>query len=339
MRRLGRSAGRVLAGLAVALAAGLMAAASAPAQQPPPGADWQTGTRVEPPAPPPNPAQTTVVPRAPAAPKAVTTGELVLEAFLSDDGQPIEQGLIWHVYKAPGAPGGDAIAAPAKDALPQPVGTYREARPRLRLPPGRYQVVAAFGRAYLTQRLDVRLGGQTAGRFVINAGGLRVEAVLIDSQPVADMSTRVDVLSGEPDQSGERTKVITGAKPGQILRLNAGIYQIVSTYGDTNSIVRADVTVEAGKLTEAKVKHLAAKIIFKLVTQAGGDALADTKWSIRYLQGPVVRESAGALPTHVLAAGAYEVEARHGERGYKRTFLVEAGNPLEVEIVIPAAER
>ena len=55
------------------------------------------------------------------------------------------------------------------------------------------------------------------------------------------------------------------AKPGLVIRLNAGAYHIVSLYGDANATVRADVTVEPGKITEATIKHTGAKTTFKLV--------------------------------------------------------------------------
>ena len=45
------------------------------------------------------------------------------------------------------------------------------------------------------------------------------------------------------------TRIVDGVKQGVILRLNSGIYHVVSTYGDANAHVRTDVTVEAGKLT------------------------------------------------------------------------------------------
>ena len=124
------------------------------------------------------------------------------------------------------------------------------------------------------------------------------------------------------------------AKPGLIIRLNAGAYHIVSVYGDANAKVRADVTVEPGRLTEATINHTAAKVTFKLVLQPGGEALADTTWSILTPGGDVVKESAGALPTHILAAGSYTVLARYNGKNYTRDFALEAGDVKQVEVVI-----
>ena len=133
-------------------------------------------------------------------------------------------------------------------------------------------------------------------------------------------SVHFDILSDEEDQFGNRHTILGDAKPGVVIRLNAGAYHIVSLYGDANATVRADVTVEPGKLTEATVKHAASKITFKLVQAAGGEALADTQWSILTKTGDMVKETAGAMPTHILAAGNYAVVARHGDASYTRTI-------------------
>ena len=40
----------------------------------------------------------------------------------------------------------------------------------------------------------------------------------------------------------------------------------------------------------------------------------------------VVKESVGALPTHVFAPGTYTVSARNGGEVFQRTFTVQAGD-------------
>jgi len=134
--------------------------------------------------------------------------------------------------------------------------------------------------------------------------------------------------------------VLSNAKPGLIIRLNAGIYQLTSTYGDANATVRTDVTVEAGKLTEAGISHSAAKVAFKLVSEPGGDAVPDTAWSIQTLVGQnalgeIVKESIGAFPTHILAPGTYAAIAKKDGKTYRRDFLVRAGDVVQVEVVRP----
>jgi hypothetical protein len=51
-------------------------------------------------------------------------------------------------------------------------------------------------------------------------------------------------------------------------------------YGDANAIIRADIRVEPGKLTEATLYQQAARVTLKLVENHGGEALANTQWSV-----------------------------------------------------------
>lgn len=252
---------------------------------------------------------------------AGVTGGMQLEAVLNDEGQRIDQGLVWRVF----ARRGDA------DRRPKLLATHREAAPLVTLPPGEYTVNVAFGRAHLTRKVSIKPGETAAEKFVINAGGFRLMADVGGASPPPN-SVTYSILSD--DQSGNRSAILSGVKPGLIVRLNAGIYQIVSTFGDSNATVRADVTVEAGKLTEAQVSHTAAKVAFKLVTQPGGDAVADTQWTIQTLTGEIVKESVGALPTHVLAPGTYAAIAKKGGKAFRRDFMIRHGETVQVEVIM-----
>lgn len=274
------------------------------------------------------PANTTVVPRSPStlAPGDEAGGQVAvsLTAYLTDDSQPIVQGLVWRIYRD----------GPGTTAAPVPLSTQRTANPRLRLEPGDYLINVAYGRANLTRRVSVT-SQSSEERFVLNAGGLRVIPVLIDGRPAAGQPVSFDVQSDERDQYGQRTNIVTGAKPGIVLRLNSGIYNIVSIYGDANAVGRADISVEAGKLTEVTLVHPAAEVSFKLVTRRGGDAISDTQWNIANANGDTVRDSAGALPRHFLAPGSYIVTARHAGRTFRREFAVKAGDVANIEVIMP----
>jgi hypothetical protein len=249
----------------------------------------------------------------------------MLMASLTQDGEPIDQGMLWRIYaEIPGA-------EPPQTRL---VATTQESAAELTLVPGSYIVNAGFGRAHLTRRIVVIEGKPTQELFVLNAGGLRVTAFLGESEKVADMAVSYDVYQGDADQLGGRIKVASGLRPNLIVRLNAGLYHLVSTLGDANATVSTDVTVEAGKLTDAVIGHDAARVTLKLVSRAGGEAQADTQWSIRNIQGDIVRESQGALPIHILAAGQYVANARNAGRLYQRQFTVKAGEPAQVELVM-----
>jgi hypothetical protein len=277
------------------------------------------------PAPDASPSNITVVPRTSEIPEqspdAATSVNLV--ALLTADGQLIDQGLVWRIYDTAGGPKGTSKL----------LSTYREPSPTVNLKPGNYIINAAFGRADLTRPITVLPGAPMSEKFVLNAGGLRVK-VLVDGAPPGPNTVRYDILSGERDQLDNRTRVLSNAKPNVIVRLNAGIYRIVSTYGDANAKVEADINVEAGKLTEATVSHSAAHVTFKLVNRLGGEALPDTQWTVQTPQGEVIKRSVGALPTHILAPGSYTIIAKSGTRAFKRDFTIGGGETAQVEVLM-----
>jgi hypothetical protein len=297
-----------------------------------PAAGWNTGVEVKKtpaPAAAAKPNNTTVIERSGEGKSgaAATGGQLHLMALLTADGQQIDQGLVWRVFQG--------TADPSLKA--KLITENREASPTLKLPPGDYTVNASFGRAHITRKVSVKANAPASEQFVLNAGGLRVSAV-VDGKPAPAGSVSYAIFSDDRDQSSSRTAVMAGAKPNLIMRLNAGIYRIVSTYGDANAHVETDVTVEAGKLTEASVTHTAGKATFRLVTRAGGEAVPDTHWSVVAASGDIAKESVGALPTHVLAPGSYSVTAKSGGQTYKRSFAVKAGETATVEILKDGGE-
>lgn len=300
---------------------------SALAQQ---GAGWDAGVaqpprtggadaQAAPPAPP--TANTTVVPGTDPAGSA-EVAQVRLVALLTADGQRIDQGIVWRIYQEKGE-------ADGKSAL---IGTHRNPSPVLKLQPGDYIVNAAFGRANLTRKISVKPSPTEATeRFVLNAGGLRVMA-RISGADAPPKSVTYSIFS-DRDQSDNRRLIMADVKPGLIVRLNAGIFHIVSTYGDANAVVASDVTVEAGKLSDAVVSHAAAKVTLKLVAKPGGEALAGTHWTILSPTGDIIKETSGALPTHILAPGTYTATAKLQDKAYQRPFTVKDGETTQVEVI------
>ena len=275
-----------------------------------------------------NGSNTTVVTRTGedgAIPGEAAAVQVRLVALLTADGQKIDRDIVWRIFQQ------TAEQTTGKSKL---VNTFRTPSPMLRGPPGDYVVNAAFGRANVTRKITLTPETAPAAteRFVLNAGGMRVSARVAETAAPAAAITYS--IYSDRDQSGERRLVIAGVKPGLIIRLNAGIYHIISTVGDANAVIESDVTVEAGKLTEANVAHAAAKATFKLVSRPGGEALAGTQWTIKTDQGLIVKESTGALPTHVLAPGTYTAIARAQGKTLQRAFTVIDGQATQVEVIV-----
>jgi hypothetical protein len=203
------------------------------------------------------------------------------------------------------------------------------------LVPGEYFVHVAFGRAGATKKLVVPATGDPALQtLVLDAGGMVLNAVSGADMRIPPEELTFNIYSTEVQQDGERGLIMADVKPGEVVRLNAGTYHVVSNYGTVNATIRADIQIEAGKLVEATIQHKAAKITLKLVSQEGGEAIADTAWSILSGSGDSVSESVGAFPVVILAEGKYAVVARHKDKIYQREFSVTPGRNQDVEVLL-----
>ncbi len=250
-------------------------------------------------------------------------GLMSLSAALTSTGKTIPSGLVWRIYRAKaGQPNGYEM-----------LHKKRAPTPRFVLPAGSYMVNAAYGLAHLTQKIEVKAGEEVEAKFILNSGGLRLRGVGPDGRVLGKSQVSFSIYSDDRDQFGKRRLVLANAKPGLVIRLNAGIYHIVSRLGDANATVSADVSVEAGKLSEATVNHSAAQVSFKLVRTAGGEAIPDTQWQLLTADGQLVKRSFGALPTHMLAAGRYRVVARHSGKTYQAQFEIGPGDVTQIEVL------
>jgi hypothetical protein len=250
---------------------------------------------------------------------------VTFKALVTEQGPKLQAGLTWRVFASKTSPDGHGY---------QLLSTHREAMPTAALLPGEYLVNAAYGLSNLTKKIKVESGRSLEETFVLNTGGLKLTAALANGEGAPEGAVKFDILSDEEDQRGNRHMILPNAKPGLVVRLNAGAYRVESLYGDANAVVRADVTVEPGKITEATIKQIGSKTTFKLVQSLGGEALADTKWTILTSAGDVVKENAGALPTHILSPGSYAVVADHGGLSYTRKFSIETGDAKQIEVVV-----
>ncbi len=136
----------------------------------------------------------------------------------------------------------------------------------------------------------------------------------------------------EADSDGG-TPLVANVHAGQMVRLNAGVYHVVSHFGSINAVVRADLRVEPGQLTDATLYHHAAQINFRLVSEQGGEAIADVEWTVKTASGDTVYTDLGAFPSCVLSEGEYTVLAKRGDSVYNRDFSVAPGAAREIELL------
>src|ERR1700722_10418875 len=265
----------------------------------------------------PVPAPAQIVPAIPAGQAA-----LALSARFGRDMPVVTGGLVWRVY----------------GNKPDQTGAFRllkedrGATPVITLPPGGYVIHVGFGLASSTRAVQLRAGESARELFEIPAGGLRIEGRVGDARiPPGQIS--FDVYKGSQFESSDKRPIAQSVMTGDLLLMPEGTYHIVSNYGDANSVVRSDIRVQASKLTDATVTHRAAIITLKLVNEKGGEAIADTQWSVLTPGGDVIKESIGAFPRVILAEGDYRVIARNDNKSYEREFKVITGVDGEVEVL------
>jgi hypothetical protein len=255
-------------------------------------------------------------PVAPSPPGEVT---IHASAAYATDGKPIRSGLQWRIFEDRGGAGEPSIVA--RSTAPAP---------SFNLPPGNYIIHAAFGFAGASKRVTIQ-AGSLIERLPISAGALRLAGVVADQPiPQGQVTFSVYVPIGA---NSEGRLVLSGARAGDLIRLPEGTYHVVSTYGDANAIMRADLKVETGRVTEATLHHRAATVTLKLVAAAGGEAFAGTAFSVLTPGGDVIREAIGAFPSVTLAEGEYVFIARHDGQVYTREFKVESGFNRDIEII------
>ncbi len=259
-----------------------------------------------------------IVVAGPAA--AQSSYNLIMEARLMDGSEPLTSGVIWRVF-AP-SPEGDG-------SLPLVFETEQGGTAAVKLPPGDYLVHAAFGRAGATKRVTISDDDQFES-LVLNAGGLVLDSVVNEEQSLPADRLSFEIL--QENEAGDLITVVPHAGKDSLIPLSAGTYHVVSRYGSVNAIVRADIVVEAGKLTRAVMRHTGAEVTLKLVSEIGGEAIANTSWTVTTQDGITVHESIGAFPSIVLTAGSYTAIAKHQDRIYSRDFSVEAGVERDIEV-------
>jgi hypothetical protein len=235
----------------------------------------------------------------------------------------ITSGLHWRVFPA----------NPDPSKILRPIKEDHGAAPVFSLPPGSYVVHVGLGLASATRTVQLRTDGARE-MFEIPAGGLRITGRVGDAR-IPPGQIAFDLFPGRQFEPRDRRAIVQSVAGGDVILVPEGLYHIVSHYGDANSVVRSDIRIQTGKLIDAVVTHRAAIITLKLVSQYGGEARANTQWSVLTPGGDVVKESIGAFPRFILAEGEYRAIARSDDRDkpYERTFRVVTGVDTEVEVL------
>jgi hypothetical protein len=261
----------------------------------------------------------------PAAPAAAAVAPsqavLALSARYGKDLPAIGSGLVWRIFPD----------------RPDETGTFKVLRedrgptPNIVLPPGNYVVHVSLGLVSAVRAVTLKAETDREA-FVLPAGGLRIEG-RVGTSKIPQNQISFAIYKGSQFEAAERAPLVPSVTASDVVLLPEGTYYIISNYGDANSVVRSDIRVQAGKLTDVTVTHRAAVITLKLVSDKGGEALANTAWSVITPGGDVIKESIGAFPRVVLSEGEYRAIAKNEGKVFERSFNVVNGVDGEVEVI------
>ena len=263
------------------------------------------------------------VPPVAASPVAPAPNQAVLSltARYGKDLPVINNGLVWRIF----------TDRPDENGTFKLIREERGATPNIVLPPGGYVVHVSFGLVSAVR--PVTLKSETDREsFLLPAGGLRIEG-RVGATKIPQNQISFAIYKGSQFEVGERAALVPNVAAGDVALLPEGTYYIISNYGDANSVVRSDIRVQASKLTDVIISHRAAVITLKLVSDKGGEALANTAWSVITPGGDVIKESIGAFPRVVLSEGEYRAIAKNEGKVFERSFNVVNGVDGEVEVI------
>jgi len=257
----------------------------------------------------------------PPGASAPNQGVLALTARFGKDLPIVTSGLVWRVFSD----------RPDESGSVKLVREDRGATPNIVLPPGNYVIHVALGLVSAVRPVTLKAETDRES-FILPAGGLRIEG-RVGTSKIPQNQISFAIYKGSQFEAGERASLVPSVAAGDVALLPEGTYYIVSNYGDANSVVRSDIRVQAGKLTDVIITHRAAVITLKLVSDRGGEALANTAWSVITPGGDVIKESIGAFPRVVLSEGEYRAIAKNEGKVFERAFNVVNGVDGEVEVV------
>ena len=244
-----------------------------------------------------------------------------LTATITNGGDPIEDGLTWHVFERNGTQAGDLVAARTGGAQ------------TLRLPVGEYVAHVAYGRASAVSPFTLRVAGAKLDPIVLNAGAVSLSAEA-GGTPLDAENVRFSIY----EVDGDRRRLIQpNVPPAETVRLVQGVYRVVAQYGDINAVGAADVRVRVGEVTEATLGVPGAPVTLKLVREGGSAPVAATSWRVFDGEGKQLFESDEPSPGVVLGAGTYTVEAVNGGSPITESFTVAPGDAVEIAVTLPSS--
>jgi Ca-activated chloride channel family protein len=247
---------------------------------------------------------------------------LRLRARITAATDPIARPIAWTVHR---------VDDSAEDKWPL-VGERSAAEVAFDLAPGQYVVRAGYGAIKAAKVVVIQPRQQVDVTFILNAGGLRVVPALAFLDPPEGLNAKHWVFEAAADDRGNRRLFAEADRPGEVIRLNAGTYHLISRFGSANAVVEADVTVKPGMLTEVEINHKAGIVHLGFARHDTDGPPESVQWQVNDSNGAVIMRANGARISQILAPGDYIAEVDYGGRKFEARFEIDIGETKEVNI-------
>lgn len=243
---------------------------------------------------------------------------LHLTAVLKRAGAPVKSGVIWRVF----------AAQPDAGGARKEIRRETAASPVIDLPPGHYFVDASYGLARSAQELTVNSGKTTQATFVLDAGTIRLAAVMNDEQAPLNrvLYQLFDIGHGAKP---ERKAISRSADGTVVFHVPSGSYNV--TAEQDYARVEQPVSVEPGAISEHTLVMNIGALELKATAAPGGEPLKRMVYRIhrisdrtRKVEDEIARTAADH-PQFRLPSGEYLVHARHGLAEVSQRVTVNPG--------------
>lgn len=271
----------------------------------------------------------------------VSMPNLILSASLVKGGDPIRSGLVWRIYSVnkgrtllgPDQVNNDKLVNSLRTNMKRiiKVKESSDALSNFTLPPGDYYVECSFGRISSIKSVRIERNSIINTTINLDAGAVQIGAEVVNGS-VDTNKLRFSVYADD-SESKDYSLILQDIHEGDIVPLKKGYYHLVSNYGSVNAVKRANINVQSGKISRVTFKHEAAKVTLRLLRDKDGEALADTKWSIRDASGDIVYSTTGAYAVAILTSGNYTALAENKSELYQKDFSIESGHDIDLDVL------
>lgn len=193
------------------------------------------------------------------------------------------------------------------------------------LPAGTYYVSARSGAADVRQRIAVGIGETVKQALSLNLAPLKLSAIVAGAPATAAQGVvyRID------RDDGDNARIARAVGPDAAFTLPPGRYTVSASLAAYPLSAVQEITLEAGKPTEATLTIEGGMVSFK---PPAGIVTSDVYWEVVNDKGSAVWRKTGLDAKTLLAPGHYKVRFEAQSTRREADFDVRAGETKDVEI-------